>query len=194
MQGLDKAFLEIGGRPIIAGVVDKLRSLVNEVIVVTNSPCKYRGFNVKVVKDRMPRKGPLMGIYSGLKNSSSKYNFVAACDMPFINERLVKYMIKNIKNFDIFIPRIDNKFHPLCGIYSKNCVSVIERLLSQDRLKVSDIFSKKIAFGDKLKVKFISKKKLQSFDKDLLCLENINTPQDLNRSRRFIRDRHYFID
>ncbi len=199
MKGHDKAFLKINHEPLIKKQLKILRKFFKKIIIVTNSPSKYNGLKginpirntefsdedniisngIRVISDVIPHLGPLGGIYSGLRASSSFYNFVVACDMPFINEKLVKYMIKNIKNFDIFIPKIDNKFHPLCGIYSKNCIPIIEYRLTQDWLKVSDIFSK-------LKAKFISKKKLQSFDKDLLCLENINTLQDfknINRKR-----------
>ena len=183
-MGFDKTFIKVGGLTLIERQIKLLYSLFEKIIVVTNNQRKSRSLyeiadknrlkNVEIIQDIILGQGPLGGIYSGLKASNSIYNFVVACDMPFINERLVKYMIKNIKNFDIFIPKIDNKFHPLCGVYSKNCVSVIGRLLLQDRLKVSDMFSK-------LNAKFISKKKLQSFDKDLLCLENINTLQDLKK-------------
>ncbi len=174
MRGRDKALVKIDGIPIIKRQIKILADIFKTVIVVTDNTRRYRLKGVKIIRDIIPEKGPLGGIYSGLLASDSFYNFVIACDMPFINERLVKYMIKNIKNFDIFLPKIGNKFHPLCGIYSKNCISVIRQGLTQDRLKVSDIFSKS-------KVKFISKKKLQSFDKKLFCLENINTPEDIKK-------------
>lgn len=178
----DKAFLKIGGETIIDRQLKALRNIFKEIIIVTNSPDRYRGRKgVKIISDIVRERGPAGGIYSGLLASGSFYNFIVACDMPFINEGLVGYMINNIKDFDIFVPKIDNKFHPLCGIYSKNCISVIERQLSQGILKVSDIFSQ-------LNVKFISKKMARNFDKDLLCLENINTPRDLknmNKKRRW---------
>lgn len=177
MRGMDKAFLEIDGRPIIAGIVDKLRPLVNEVIVVTNSPCKYRDFNVKVVKDRMPRKGPLMGIYSGLKNSSSKYNFVVACDMPFLKKDLIRYLLDTKDGHDVIIPRIDKRFHPLFGIYSRRCIPIIEEMLRQDRLKISDIFPR-------LKTHFVVRREIEKFDKELLSLTNVNTKEEYEMLKR----------
>ena len=174
MDGQDKALVKIDGIPIIKRQIKILAGIFKTVLVVTDNTRRYRLKGVKIIRDIIPEKGPLGGIYSGLLASDSFYNFVIACDMPFINERLVKYMIKNIKNFDIFLPKIGNKFHPLCGIYSKNCIPLIRQGLTQDRLKVSGIFSKS-------KVKFISKKKLQSFDKNLFCLENINTPEDIKK-------------
>lgn len=177
MQGEDKAFLEIEGRPLVARLIAKLRPLTDEIIVVTNASFKkYSRFEVRLVKDESPHQGPLMGIYSGLRASSSDHNFVTAGDTPFLNEALVRHMIKNRDDYEVVIPKIDGKFHPLFGIYSKKCIPVIEERLGQNKLKVSDIFPK-------IKTKFLSKPEIEQFDGPLLSLMNINTREDLARAR-----------
>src|SRR3990167_1947192 len=107
MQGVDKAFLEVDGRPIISHIIDRLTPFVDQAIIVTNSPEKYVNFEARTVWDEIPDKGPLMGIYSGLKASSSEYNFVVACDMPFVNIALVGYIIDMKDGYDIIVPKID---------------------------------------------------------------------------------------
>lgn len=191
MQGEDKAFLEIEGKPIIERLINKLRNLAGNIIVVTNSPEKYAHYPVTVVMDEKPGLGPLMGIYSGLKVSSARYNFVAACDMPFVNEALVSYMIDNRDNYDALVPKIDDELypalahkrftlfskggvHPLCAMYSKNCISVIEEMLRQDRRDVRSIFPK-------LNVRFLERAELEKIDKKLLSLVNINTRVDFRK-------------
>lgn len=174
MQGEDKAFLEIEGEPIIERLINKLRKLAGDIIVVTNSPEKYAHYPVTVVRDEKPGLGPLMGIYSGLKVSSVRYNFVAACDMPFVNEALVSYMIDNRDNYDALVPKIDDELHPLCAMYSKNCISVIEEMLRQDRMDVRSIFPK-------LNVRFLERAELEKIDKKLLSLVNINTRVDFRK-------------
>lgn len=172
MQGEDKAFLEIEGRPIITGVIKKLKPLVSELIIVTNSPEKYINFDLKIVKDEHPGKGPLMGIYSGLKASSCKYNFVVACDMPFINPCLIKFMLDKKDDYDILIPRVSEKFHTLFGVYSKACIPVMEEMIKKDELRVRCIFPK-------LNAHFLSKQEIEKIDPGLLSLVNINTPEEL---------------
>lgn len=174
MQGEDKAFLEIDGKPIIERLINKLRKLAGDIIVVTNSPEKYAHYPVTVVMDEKPGLGPLMGIYSGLKVSSVRYNFVAACDMPFVNEALVSYMIDNRDNYDALVPKIDDELHPLSAMYSKNCISVIEEMLRQDRRDVRSIFPK-------LNVRFLERAELEKIDKKLLSLVNINTRVDFRK-------------
>jgi len=46
---------------------------------------RYVGGNYRVVRDLKENIGPLMGLYSGLKNSRTEYNFITAPDMPFFN-------------------------------------------------------------------------------------------------------------
>ncbi|MBI5143628.1 MAG: molybdenum cofactor guanylyltransferase, partial [Candidatus Omnitrophica bacterium] len=173
----DKAFLKIAGEPIIKRQLKVLKKIFKEVIIVTNSNDRYKNLKgVKVIPDILPGRGPLGGIYSGLLASKDRYNFVVACDMPFINEALIKYMIDTKDNHDIIIAKKDKKFHPLFGIYNKNCIPIIEEMLKQDRLKISDIFSH-------VKTHFILKQEIERFDEKLLSLVNINTVEDLERVR-----------
>lgn len=175
MAGADKAFLEIEGKPIIERLINRFKSLVNEIIVVTNSPERYSGFDCLLVKDALPGLGPLMGIYSGLTASSELYNFICACDMPFVNQGLVKYMIGEKNTYDVVAADVEGKLHPLFGIYSKNCIPVIEELLKQNILNVRSLFSK-------VRSRFIKKEELEKFDPELLSLVNINTREVLRSS------------
>lgn len=175
-MGSDKAFIKIEGLPLIKRQLNLLKGIFKKIIIVSNSPKKYRFKNIKAVTDIIKNRGPLSGLHAGLKASGSFYNFVLACDMPFLNERLVRYMLKNKNDYDVFVPKVENKFHPLFGVYSKNCIPVIENMLKKDDLRVLGIFPK-------VKSGFISKKKIQRFDKGMLSLANINTPEDLKKIR-----------
>lgn len=175
--GSDKAFIEIAGTPLIKRHLKLLRGLFSKIIIVTNQPHKYRFKNVKIVQDIVKDSGPLAGIYSGLLSSGSFYNFIMACDMPFINKELIRYMTGHKNNYDVIIPKIGNKFHPLFGVYSKKCIPVIEKMLKNDRLKVSSIFPK-------VKTHFIPKKTIEKFDENLLSLININTKEGLAKIKK----------
>lgn len=175
MHGRDKAFLKIGNEYLINRQLRLLKKIFKEVIVVTNSPEKYKNIRaIKIITDVTPRLGPLGGTYSGLLASKSKYNFVIACDMPFINTSLIKYMLAKKNNYDIILPHINGKFHPLFGIYSRNCIPAIEENLKQNILKVIGILPK-------VRSRFISRKEIERFDKSLLSLVNVNTKEDLER-------------
>ncbi len=170
----DKAFLIIDGVPIIEIIISTLRSIFKEIIIISNLPDKYLYLNAKVFEDLISEKGPLGGIYTALKVSNNFYNFIVACDMPFINEYLIDYMIKNIHNYDIVILEQNGKLEPLFAIYSKNCLPYIEKELSEGSLKVTNFFKN-------MDVKIIKEREIPKFDSTGLSLTNINTPEDYRR-------------
>ncbi len=187
MGGEDKAFLKLGGRTVIRGIIEKLRRVSGKIIIVTNNSEKYEkiarndtGVKIKLVLDDYPGSGPLAGIYSGLKASNCKYNFITACDMPFPDAGLIKYMTTEAAagSFDICVPNIGVRFHPLCGIYSKECLPVIKKNLEEGKRGVRSIFAK-------ARCRFLSKRQVQEFDKNLFCLTNINTQDDLFRVENY---------
>ncbi|MDD5207644.1 MAG: NTP transferase domain-containing protein, partial [Desulfobacterales bacterium] len=63
----DKPLLEINRRSIIERTANVAVSLFDEVLVVTNTPEKYRFLMLPLVADERKGCGPLMGIYSGLR-------------------------------------------------------------------------------------------------------------------------------
>ena len=119
----------------------------------------------------LKHRGPLGGIYTGLLHSKDMYNFVVACDMPFINPELIKYMLGKISNYDVVIPEYNNRLQPLCAIYSKSCIRPIEIELSKKNLKV-------INFLKYVKVKKITEKVVTRLNPEKRCFANINTPRD----------------
>jgi len=168
----DKAFLKIGNEAIINIQIRMLKKIFKEIIIVTNSSDRYKDLKgVTLVPDMISGLGPMAGIYSGLLTSSSFYNFVVACDMPFINESVIRYMIKNKDNNDVVVPKIGDKFHPLFGIYSKNCISIIAESIKQNDLSIRNIYSK-------VKSRFLTEHEMEEFDKGLLSLTNINIRED----------------
>lgn len=180
--GLNKALLKLNGQSLMETIIGKLRNLFKEVIIVSSYPREYEHLNLKVVKDLIPQKGPLGGIYSGLSFSKSSHSFVVACDMPFINPDLIRYMKVRIDDSDVLIPKTREGYEPLHAFYSKNCLDVIRKQLdSEASLKIVDFF-------DQVKVKYIEEEEVRKFDPDGLSFFNINTSGDLNKARQIAKE------
>jgi len=185
--GKNKAFLKIGGRILIDQIVEKMGRLSNEIIIVTNIlkkfdylPKKFDYLNVKLIKDIIQYKGSLGGIYSGLLFAKNNSIFVVACDMPFLNIPLLKYIISFFQDYDVVIPKINNFFEPLHAIYSKKCIKPIKRLIDENNLKIIDFFKD-------VNVKFVKKNEIEKFDPDFLSIFNINTLEDLKIVKEKVR-------
>lgn len=173
-MGDDKSFLLCSGKPLIEIVVDKLLHFFKDLIIVTNKPHLYKKYGIRTEPDILKGRGPLGGIYTGLITSLDKYNFIVACDMPFLNQDLIQYMLERINGYDIIIPERSSKLEPLCAVYSKNCLKPIQDELSRNNLKITDFFKQ-------VKVRTITEKETARLNSDKPSFVNINTPQDYRK-------------
>jgi len=172
--GRDKAFEFINGTFLIERVIEVMRGIFYEVILITNSPKRYSHLGLKVYEDIIKDIGPIGGIFTGLIKMKNEAGFFVACDMPFLNSKLIRYMAKKKGGFDVVIPRIGNYIEPLHAIYTKNCISFIR----------DSIFSKKLSirgFFDKVSVRYVEKEEILRWDPKLRSFININRPEDLRR-------------
>jgi molybdenum cofactor guanylyltransferase len=172
-MGANKAFLTRDGERLIDRTVKIFKDLFREVILVTNDPLEYLDLDVQIVTDIYKKKKALGGIYTGLFYTSCDHAFVTACDMPFLNQRFIAYMMEQIRDYDIIVPQTADGLQPLHAIYSRRCLPAIKNLLLQDKLKVT-------GFYKGLKSLCISEEIIKTFDPGFRMFLNINTPEDVN--------------
>ncbi len=182
--GHDKILEKVGNTSLLEQSVSRIDPLSKEIIIVT---AKERTFaqledypKVRIVSDIFPGHGSLGGIYTGLVKSDSFCNLVVAADMPFLNESLLRYMIRMSDGFDFTLPRFNNFFEPLHAVYSKNCIKPIESLFNQGKRIIIELF-------DYVKVRFIEDEEIDRFDPQHLSFFNINTQEDLDKAREITR-------
>lgn len=180
LGNVEKAFFKLNGQSLLDIKIQGLKSLFNEIIVVTNNPHLYEGGKYKIVSDKEKNSGPLMGLYSGMCDMVSEYAYLTAVDMPFTNVGLIKYMASFINECDIVVPQLDDKYEPLCSYYSKNCIGAIENAISKKKKRM-------ISFYDNVNVKKITKEEFLKYDSKKLCLHNINTQKDVKIAEGLIK-------
>jgi len=176
-MGRNKAFLELGQKRIIDGVVEKLTGYFQEIVVVTNDPSAYQYLGVKVTSDIIPGLGPLSGMHAGLKVSGQYYNLILACDMPFISAELGRYLVAEADGFDVAVPQVGKYLQPLFAVYAQSCLPLIEDCLHRG-------ISKIITFYPQVKINYVGQERLRTKAPDLeRVFLNVNTPQELERAR-----------
>ncbi len=177
----NKSMLRLNGKYLIDIVRSKLKCIVGDNIIIVGPPERYLSYK-QVVADLFFQKGPLIGIYSGLRASPSQYNLVVGCDMPFLEVKLLKYMTENVNSNDIVIPRYgDGYIEPLCAIYSKRCLETIERNLAEHIFSVRAIFPH-------LKVKFVEDEEIKKYDPEFYSFFNINYKKDMIEAEKIINN------
>ena len=178
--GQDKTAVVVGDRSLLELVVSRLSLFNGNIIIVTAGKQNFPqliGFpGLKIVTDIYPGKGSLGGIYTGLANSDSFYNLAVACDMPFLNRALLRYMLKSSAGYDLVAPRLDGKVEPLHAVYSKGCLVAIDGMLKQNNLTIMDLFKL-------VRVRYLEAEEIDRFDPNHLSFFNINTEADLRLAR-----------
>jgi molybdopterin-guanine dinucleotide biosynthesis protein A len=127
--------------------------------------------------DVLPDKGSLGGIYTAVHYSRSDYTLVVACDMPFLNPNLLRYMVGLLDEkdgpFDVVVPRVEGYPEGLHALYHKNCLVPIHRQLELNQLKV-------ISFYGGVRVRYLDEPEYAPFDPKNLSFQNVNTPEEVS--------------
>lgn len=178
----------INSQNLIERTIERLSPPAQSVLVVTSEEqfdiIHAAGLKAKVIVDLYPGKGALGGIYTGLASADTFYNLVVGCDMPFLNRELLRYIIDHISNFDTVVPKVHGMLEPLHAVYSKDCLAPIRKMIEENRLGISHLFSM-------VDTRYIDEDEVEEFDFRYLSFLNINTLADLRKARKLIqREEH----
>lgn len=175
-SGTEKALLEIAGARILDRIFDTFRTLFNEIILITNDPLKYLDWDAHIVTDLFSKRSALTGIHTGLYYATYSHVFVSASDTPFVKKPLIETILGEITPaMEAIVPETAAGLEPLCAVYSKKRLPLVESLLSQNRFKIEMMFK-----GARM-VK-IPETRLRESDPELISFININTPQDFEKA------------
>lgn len=177
-MGRNKALETVAGKTLLERAYERLRPVSDEVLIVTSKAfpdISIKG-DYRVVTDIYPEKGPLGGIYTGLKNTVSQMNIVVGCDMPFLNTELFRYMTGIAEGYDAVVPQLEEDMkEPLHSVYSRECTDLVHERLRNGQLSVH-------SFIDVLNVRFVDRDEITRFDPELMSFFDINYPSDLERA------------
>jgi molybdenum cofactor guanylyltransferase len=180
MGGQPKALIQLGGRSIVERVVAALTPVVDDVLVVTNTPELYAFLGLPMVPDVYPDHGSLGGIYSGLR-AAGEIAFTVACDMPFLHPDVVRLVVDRAGAGDVVIPRVGEQLETMHAAYGKACLPPIEERLRAGRLKI-------VGFFDSVRVVEIGESEVARFRDPAVAFMNVNTPDELERARALVAE------
>ena len=175
-MGHDKLLLEVGGVPLLRRVRDTLASRCTDIIVVGEGGIPLEG--ARRISDQRRGLGPLAGIEAGLAAARNRLVFVAAGDMPFVRESLVRYLLERLQSRDVraVVPRHRERPHPLCAAYDRGLLPHVRKALDERVLAVHEFLQ-----GVR-PVEYVEEELWRFGDPDLFLM-SVNTPRDLERAR-----------
>jgi molybdopterin-guanine dinucleotide biosynthesis protein A len=175
-MGTDKGLIELNGESFMARIIAVVEPFVNKTMIVSNDP-NHDVFNRKRVSDIIPDAGPLAGIFSGLFYSESDINLVISCDVPLINEAVLKALIDGYDpEMDVIQLQSQGKTIPLIALYKKHSMHQCLASLKKGERRLTKVV-------EQLKTKtIILDATLDPF------VRNINTVDELKEIRHEIKD------
>ena len=183
-MGMDKRFLKVGGQAMLARTIAVCEGLFEDLMIVTAVPESSIETKHKVVHDIVPDSATLGGIYTGLSYANFHYGFVVACDMPWVQPDLVKFLVERVHephgtDYDVIIPKLQSGLQPTHAVYSKRCLPFLKEMLDRRDLKVQGLCDR-----DNVSVRYVSTDEIQQFDPYGRAFSNVNTLEDLKDVRR----------
>ena len=186
--GHDKGLLQLAGKPLILHVLDKISTIVDEVLIVVGSIQQAKVYailnlNAKIVIDKYEIQSPLVGAITGFENANGEYSLLLPCDTPFVSSRIASLLLEKCVNRDAVIPRWPNGYiEPLQAAYrTKSAITAANTALENKKLDMRSMIAN---LG---KVTYTSTLTLKQVDPNLVTFFNINTPEKIRKAEAMIK-------
>ena len=183
MEGQEKSLLNLGGKPLIGHVLDRIGPQVSEVIINANGDAnRFSDLGVRVQADTVEGfAGPLAGVLAGMRwaqsNTQSSHIITAAADTPFFPINYCEQMVSAAKqeSAEIALASSNGRRHPVFGLWPVSLADALEHfLVKEENRKVMlfvDRFSNcEVEFG------------VENHDPFF----NVNTPEDFANAETMI--------
>ncbi len=178
-MGSDKAFLELDGESLLGRMLLLAQEVTSRVRIV-GEVAKFADFGA-VIEDVYRDCGPLGGIHAALNATTTELNLFLGVDMPFVEPRLLRYLVDQARGCDalVTVPRFHDHFETLCAVYRRGFAEIAETALRAGRNKIDPLFAPAIT-------RVIGQEQMRELDFDRAMFDNLNTREDWERARRSI--------
>ena len=174
-RGRPKGLERVGGQRILDYVVSNLRQATGELpLLVANAADAETWYpGLKVVRDVLPQRGSLGGIYTAVTVTQGPVLLVA-WDMPFVPVPLLQALIEGSNGYDAFLPESGGKrgVEPLCAVYGPACGPAIRERLDQEDYRA-------IGFHDAVRVGTLALEEVGRHGDPARLFYNVNTAGEL---------------
>jgi molybdopterin-guanine dinucleotide biosynthesis protein A len=186
MGAPDKGLALIGGRPMIARVIDALRPDAAAVVIVANGdPTRFGDLGVPVVPDRdgTAGNGPLAGILAAMDWAAAtipgvRFLATAPSDTPFLPTGIVEALADLAGDDDVVVvARSQSGRHPVVALWPIALAGAVRGALTSGERRLGAVIA-----GQRNRTLDIPPMPIGEETMDLLL--NVNTPEDLVAAQR----------
>jgi len=184
MGGGDKCLRPLGGRPILAHIIERVGPQVEALAINANgAPGRFAAFGLPVVADVVEGyAGPLAGVLTGMEwaaRHAPHCPWIAsfASDAPFVPRDLVARMFEAIdgEGADLACAASGGQVHPVFGLWRVDLAPDLRRALTEEKIHKVDRWTSRYRLAV---VEFAA----EPFDPFF----NANRPEDLAEAARLL--------
>jgi molybdopterin-guanine dinucleotide biosynthesis protein A len=188
----DRGLLKLANKPLLNHVVDAVKGIVGEVLVVTSSKAQadlyakmVSSSNVQFAIGADESKGSLAGALAGFEAAQGKYSLLLPFDAPFVPKDVVSLLFDLCIGKSAAIPRWpDCQIEPLHAVYNTGqALEAAKEALASGELEVEAMVSKMRG------VRYLSTLVVEQLDPDFRFFFKIDTPLDLKKAVAMAKSR-----
>lgn len=168
-MGRDKALLEIDGQPLWKRQLSILEELQPREIFIA-APAREEWRDHLIIPDAQSEVGPLAGLISALRRSSTSHLLALAVDLPQMTSGYLRELLDFCSEIGGAIPRSD-RFEPLAALYPTSSLPIAEDCLRSGEYSLQNFAAECVARG------LVRAVKIEAGNERLFA--NVNTPDDL---------------
>lgn len=183
-MGQNKALVELAGKPLIAHVIERLRPLHADILIVARDPAAVAFLGVPVYADRVPDLGPIGGLMTALTHAAQPTVLMVGCDMPFASPALFAALMQiqseAASPYDAVVPYWNERPQPLHALYHAQCLPRVVQMIETGERRMHRLL-------DTLNVRVFTHEETARYDRDGQAFTNLNTPDDVAAAHAYIR-------
>ena len=181
----DRGLLKLDNKPLLNHVVDAVKGIVGEVLVVTSSKEQadlyakiVSSANVQFAIDVDESKWSLVGALAGFEAAQGKYSLLLPFDAPFVSRDVLSLLFELCIGKSAVIPRWPSRqIEPLHAVYhTEQALEAAKEALASDELEVEAMVSKMRG------VRYLSTLVIEQLDPDFRTFFKIKSPLDLRKA------------
>ena len=173
--GSDKALAVYQGESFLSRATLILRSIELCPVIVTSERAFYPIPEKDILlRDRLPEKGPLGGIYTAMKEFPGDDFLVLTCDMPALDTTALSGLLEAYKKKPLatFYEPDAGQIEPFPGIYPSSLFQNVVKNILMEKLAIHQL------------IRPLSEKNIIAFSGPSQVLMNVNHPYDFDELSR----------
>lgn len=171
-MGRDKALIEIGGKPLVRLVAERVAECADPVLLASGAARRFESLPYEEITDAAPGAGPMSGLVSALSATPHDLVVAAAVDMPFVSADVFRLLLDLRADEDVVVPVTREGRQPLHALYHRSALAPLTDALEGGRYGLRD------ALGG-LEVREVGHEEWGAVDPQGRFALNLNTQEDL---------------